>query len=206
MTKTFFKCVVLLTLISLGFSCHQSNLTSIDSTIDNDKQSRSLCSENSIDCPIKDRDFTNTNLLSVLPNGLYKSIWGTMYNNSYRIIMYDNDRLCIKTVDSPTRGSPTRENKVYVMVSSVSQAGGKMYVNLYNENEQLSIVDFHIKRPTSLGSSPAFSHTGKTLWSYSGNNEQAEEDADLIDCISSKGIRYTKVVEYEYDDGFRKFD
>ena len=120
--------------------------------------------------------------------------------------MYSNDRLCIKTVDSPTRGSRTRENKVYVMVSSVSQADGKLYVDSDNGNEQLLIVDFHIKRPKSLrDSSPAFIHAARTLWIYSENSELSEKDADLIDCISSKGTGYTKVVKYEYDGGSRKF-
>lgn len=205
MIKIFFKCIVYLTLICLGFSCQQSNLNSVNLSIDNDKQSRNLCSQNSIDCPIQDKDLTNTDLLKVLPNGAYVALLqGTMYNRISISTLYERGRLCTKVVVYPDRnlhssGRPVNKDlidKVYVTVSNISQIGEKLYSG---SGDKLEIVDFHIKRPKFIRDSvPAFK-INRAIWTYSGYSDLSEKDTDLMDCISSEDNTYSKYIEYKYD-------
>jgi hypothetical protein len=132
---------------------------------------------------------------SKLPSGAYYT-QGTMFNNSWREILNRNGKICIKIVDGPPNNYRGREE---IMISSVSNRGGKLYID--GNNQQIQVMnardlpeyEFLSKYSTVLA---AFGdNTGASSgWGLlAGNNSDSrttpEQNKRMQECIKIRECR-----------------
>ncbi len=134
---------------------------------------------------------------SKLPSGPYYAM-GTMFNNSWREILNRNGRTCIKIVDGPPNNVRGREE---IMISSVSNRGGQLYVDGNNQEIQAMNVrelpeyKFLSKYSTVLA---AFSDNVSSGWGLvAGNNSDSRttpaQNKRMQECINTKGNYVRKI-------------
>ena len=134
---------------------------------------------------------------SKLPSGAYYT-QGTMFNNSRREILNRNGKICIKIVDGPPNNYRGREE---IMISSVSNRGGKLYIDGNNQEIQVMNVrelpeyEFLSKYSTVLA---AFSDNVSSGWGLlAGNNSDSRstpaQNKRMQECINTKGNYVRKI-------------
>lgn len=136
---------------------------------------------------------------SKLLSGAYYT-QGTMFNNSRREILNRNGKICIKIVDGPPNNYRGREE---IMISSVSNRGGQLYIDGNNQEIQVMNVrelpeyEFLSKYSTVLA---AFSdNTGASSgWGLlAGNNSDSRttpaQNKRMQECINTKGNYVRKI-------------
>jgi hypothetical protein len=113
---------------------------------------------------------------SKLPSGAYYT-QGTMFNNSWREILNRNGKICIKMVDGPPNNYRGREE---IMISSVSNRGGKLYID--GNNQEIQIVP--------VKELPDYKYYGhKTIAAFGDNTGAA--GAWLLIAVNSSDSRTT---------------
>ncbi len=134
---------------------------------------------------------------SKLPSGAYYTP-GTMFNNSRREILNRNGKICIKIVDGPPNNYRGREE---IMISSVSNRGGKLYIDGNNQEIQVMNVrelpeyEFLSKYSTVLA---AFGDNASSGWGLlAGNNSDSRttsaQNKRMQECINTKGNYVRKI-------------
>jgi hypothetical protein len=118
---------------------------------------------------------------------------GTMFHNSWREILNRNGKICIKIVDGPANNSRGRQE---IMVSSVSNRGGNLYIDA--TNQQIEIRDVE-ELPSYLRSEystnlAAFSVATPLTWVLREHNSNKsdprttpEQSEAVEQCISTEG-------------------
>lgn len=118
---------------------------------------------------------------------------GTMFNNSRREILNRNGKICIKIVDGPPNNYRGREE---IMISSVSNRGGKLYIDGNNQEIQVMNVrelpeyEFLSKYSTVLA---AFSGWGLLAGNNSDSRTTPAQNKRMQECINTKGNYVRKI-------------
>lgn len=126
-----------------------------------------------------------------LLSGYYYS-QGTLFNNSYRQVLIQNSRICIKFVDGPPNNTRGQEE---ITISTVSSARGKLYVDATNrELEVLTRQSSHqfseYVDETTKVAFVDFSSRG-AIWQLRRSEPDprttAQQNKWMQDCIKSQG-------------------
>ena len=134
--------------------------------------------------------------ISKLLSGAYYT-QGTMFNNSWREILNRNGKICIKMVDGPPSNRRGREE---IMISSVSNRRGKLYID--GKNQQIKIMnvrelpeyEFSSQYATFIA---AFGDDSAGWGLVAGNNSDSrttpEQNKRMEECINTKGKYVRKI-------------
>jgi hypothetical protein len=145
---------------------------------------------------------TSTKPESKLPSGAYYTP-GSMFINSWREILNRNGKICIKMVDGPPNNYRGREE---IMISSVSNRRGKLYIDGNNQQIQIDTVSrktpqYEFLSPSEFNSIlAAFGDNtgGAAAWVlFAGNNSDSrttpEQNKRMQECINTKGKYVRKI-------------